>query len=253
MKTKKNVFCVVLFVCMLTVSYAHASYWPPLPEALDALESTDTVSVYQQAVWFWINNTYTVFEPRTTVPETGFIFYCGAFVDPLAYAPLMHALADAGYLAMLPSMPNNMPLYGFRRAGALMRRFQNIEQWVIGGHSLGGVMACRFARKRPGTVSGVVLLASYPSSTFSLADTDIEVLSVSGDLDGLSTPDKIEDSRDDLPDDTRFIVITGGNHTQFGWYECPDDLQPGDNPAEITREQRQQETIDALVDFLSGL
>ncbi len=72
------------------------------------------------------------------------------------------------------------------------------------------------------------------------------MVSVSGSLDGLATPDKIEASRVLLPADTIWIPIEGGNHAQFGWYGD----QPGDNPAEISRAEQQKIAIQAVLDLL---
>ena len=38
--------------------------------------------------------------------NAGLIFFPGALVDPVAYAPIVHAIADAGYTALLIEVPN---------------------------------------------------------------------------------------------------------------------------------------------------
>jgi pimeloyl-ACP methyl ester carboxylesterase len=81
----------------------------------------------------------------------------------------------------------------------------HIKKWVVGGHSLGGSMAASFIYSHPGVVQGLVLWASYPAGQINLSMYGVKVLSVSGSLDGLSTPIKIDASRKLLPLDTTFI------------------------------------------------
>jgi hypothetical protein len=63
------------------------------------------------------------------------------------------------------------------------------------------------------------------------------------------TPDKITGSAHFLPADTTYVVIDGGDHAQFGWY----GPQAGDNPAEISRDDQQAQTVQATVDLLAKL
>lgn len=103
-------------------------------------------------------------------------------------------------------------------------------------------------------MDGVVLWASYPSADFRIDDKDLSVISIYGTKDGLVTLDEIEESEEHLPPDTQFEPIDGGNHTQFGWYNTsPDPVQPGDNPADITRRQQQDQVVEATGGFLESL
>jgi hypothetical protein len=110
-------------------------------------------------------------------------------------------------------------------------------------------MAANFAHSNPIDISGLVLWASYPAGSDNLTASGSKVLSISGTLDGLSTPVKIEASRALLPADMVWVMIEGGDHAQFGWY----GPQPGDNPASITRGDQQVQIVQATVGFLSTL
>ena len=68
----------------------------PMPDAAAAVESDEAVVVETDP---WL--TFTPLEPTTT----GFVFYPGGRVDAEAYAPPVRAIAEAGYLAVVPSMP----------------------------------------------------------------------------------------------------------------------------------------------------
>ena len=52
-----------------------------------------------------------------------------------------------------------------------------------------------------------------------------------------------------MPENTSWVKIDGGNHSQFGWYGD----QPGDNPASISREIQQQIIIESTKDLLTRI
>jgi hypothetical protein len=219
------------------VIWASASL-QPMPEALAALQSDNLVQV-QTVPWL-------EFRPLDKSPDTGVIFYPGGKVDPRAYAPPMHRLASQGYLAVIVPMPLNLAVFAPGKASQVMADYPEIKYWIIGGHSLGGSMAAHFVKQNPTRLAGLFFWAAYPASSDDLSQQNLKLVSISGSLDGLATKDKIDASRVLLPADTNWIVIEGGNHAQFGWYGD----QPGDNPAEITREEQQNIALQAVLDLL---
>ncbi|MDX2077361.1 MAG: alpha/beta fold hydrolase [bacterium] len=212
-----------------------------MPQAIDALQSDDVVEISTEP--------YLVFSPIDQDPTVGFIFYPGAKVPAEAYAPAARAIAESGYLVVIVPMPLNFAIFNISGADDVIAQFPTIEKWAIGGHSLGGAMSARYAHDNPDKISGLVLWASYPEASKSLADMDTKVTSISGSLDGLATPDTILGSRPYLPADTVFVEIVGGNHANFGWYGD----QPGDNPATISRDAQTAQIIDATVALLAQL
>jgi dienelactone hydrolase len=146
-------------------------------------------------------------------------------------------------------MPLNLAVFGANRAASVIQTYPDIQNWVIGGHSLGGSMAALYADKHRDQINGLALLASYPASSNDLSDSTIKVTSIYGTQDGLATKDKIDASRGLLPADTTWISIEGGNHAQFGWYGD----QPGDNPATISRQEQQAQIIQATLDLLRSV
>lgn len=213
----------------------------PMPEALAALDSGPAVVVEQEP---WL-----VFRPAAGEPQTGLIFYPGGRVDYRAYSPYAREVAEQGFLVIIPRMPFNLAVFDPAEAGQVMKAFPEIERWVVGGHSLGGAMAANFARTNPDRVHGLLLVASYPAESDSLAGSDLPVLSVSGSEDGLADQETVEASRALLPANAVFQVIEGGNHAQFGWYGD----QAGDNPAQISRETQMDQAVSATVGFLESL
>jgi pimeloyl-ACP methyl ester carboxylesterase len=224
----------------------------PMPEAIEALTSDDRVTVNRVFVQSWLNHYY-AFEPAGEKPSRGFIIYPGGLVDSRAYAPLARDIAAQGYRTVIVPMPFHLAILGYARAETIIKEYPEIKKWALGGHSLGGVMACRYAKKFSGNIDGVALWASYPSGRFRIDATPLKVVSIYGTEDGLATPDKIETSKLHLPKNTQFIRIDGGNHTQFGWYGDGEELQKGDGPAAITRERQEAIIVKATVDFLQLL
>jgi predicted esterase len=213
----------------------------PMPEALAALESDDQVLVETEP---WL-----VFRPAGARPTAGLVLYPGGRVDPRAYAPPARALAEEGVLVVIVPMPLNLAVFAPNRAAEVMAAYPEIDDWAVGGHSLGGAMAARFAHQNPATARGLALWAAYPASTDDLSSQEVLVTSVYGTRDGLTTGDDTAASRLLLPDDTTWVAIEGGNHAQFGWY----GPQSGDNPATISREEQQAQIVAATLALLVSL
>ena len=213
----------------------------PMPEALAALQSDKTVIVTTDK---WL-----VFTPADSQPSTGFIIYPGGRVDYRSYASQAHVIAAQGYLVVIVRFPLNLAVFNPAAAAEVITAYPEIKTWAVGGHSLGGSMAANFVHSHPGAIQGLVLWASYPAGSDDLSKSNLKAISISGTLDGLSTPGKITVSHALLPADTIWISIYGGNHAQFGWYGS----QAGDNPATISREEQQAQIVQATVNFLSAL
>ena len=103
-------------------------------------------------------------------------------MDFRSYAPAARAIASAGYLVVMVPMPLNLAVLAPDRALEVQKAFPTVRQWVIGGHSLGGAMAARFAYKHPERVQGLVLWAAYPPGSDNLSNSTIAAVSISGTL-----------------------------------------------------------------------
>jgi hypothetical protein len=212
----------------------------PLEGARDSLEGNESVLVDDDP---WL--TFTPVESTTT----GFIFYPGARVDPVAYAPAARAIAEAGYPTIIVPMPFNLAVLSPNRAEEVIEAHPEIENWAIGGHSLGGAMAAQFANTHRTVIQGVVLWGAYPGVNTSLRNGGQAVQVVYGTRDCISTPEEVLATTSRLPEDSDLIEIEGGNHMQFGWYEG----QMGSCTASISLEDQQAIAIEAAIDFLHDL
>lgn len=251
---KKIALFIVIFVVSAVVCASAAFLYfsqKPSVRAHAALLPDEHCRVSETYIPSWLNCYYT-FTPKHTEPSTGLIVYPGGLIDSRSYAPLAHALAEQGCFVVLVSMPFNISLLGWKRAAVIQAAHPDIKQWFIGGHSLGGVAACKYARSFTDRVSGVFLFASYPSAGLSIRDTGLQCLSVYTDNDGLVPPEKIKKCTQFLPENTSYVCIKGGNHTNFA------DIgrnasYPGDRPARIPRHQQHMQTVSAMDRLLSKI
>ena len=81
----------------------------------------------------------------------------------------------------------------------------------------------------------MILLGAYIYGDYPPEDT----LTIYGSLNH-SVEDKLDYTEN-------VVEIQGGNHAQFGSY----GLQRGDPPAEITPQEQQARTVEAISDFLA--
>jgi Alpha/beta hydrolase family len=210
----------------------------PAPEALAGLRSDEHVTVSLDE--------YIVFQPAKKRLTTAFVFYPGGRVDYRSYALPLHKIAAEGFLVILLPVRLNLAILDVNAADRALAAFPGIRHWVVGGHSLGAVAAAAYAGKNE-DLDGVIFWAAYPLDDM-LKKTDMKVLSIYGTRD-ISGTDRFDAARTDLPQDTEFVIIDGGNHAQFGDY----GPQPGDNEGTITRAEQEKQAVDATVKFLKEL
>lgn len=178
-------------------------------------------------------------------PSKVLAFYPGARVDPSAYLPVLAPVVEqTGATVYVPRPTLNLAVFDQGMAKPILATHPEAQIYV-GGHSLGGAMACRFADRNGDRLSGLVLFGSYCDRD--LSKSDLRVLSVEGSADTVIDRDTSEENRKYLPNRTLDITIDGLNHTQFGAYSG----QPGDSPATISYTQAHERLADALVEFLT--
>ncbi|MQR94903.1 alpha/beta hydrolase [Fictibacillus phosphorivorans] len=189
---------------------------------------------------------WVTFKPNRTDKEVGIVLYPGAKVEPEAYSYLGKSLSGAGYTVGIPKFNLNLAMLESNKAEEWIKRNPTIKKWFIGGHSLGGVSAATFAHKNPKLIKGVILLASYPASGDNFSNKGTPILSIYAEKDGLTTRDKIEETKNLLSRDTVLFEIKGGNHAQFGMY----GEQKGDNQADISAKEQQDLIADEMIKWL---
>ncbi len=196
-----------------------------------------------------MNNTddFITFTPTNNKSTTGIIIYPGGKVEAESYSVIASKLASNGYTTIIVKMPFNLAFFDSNKADDIIAAHPEIKTWVIGGHSLGGVFASDYAVNHQDKIKGVIYLAAYPSADASNAT--FKALSIRGSLDALTTSQDIDKNKNKFPANTTFVTINGGNHYNYGNY----GVQSGDNNSTITREQQQDETVNAILEFLKNI
>jgi pimeloyl-ACP methyl ester carboxylesterase len=194
------------------------------------------------------------FTPAKPNGSAALIFICGAGIHPHAYAPLLRPIADAGFAVFVVKLPYRFaPLDSHRaeavdRARALIGAHQNIGHWVVAGHSLGGALAARLARRERGLDAAFVLIGTTHPRDDDLSTLAAPFTKIYATNDGVAPVDGVIANKRLLPAHTQWVRIEGGNHSQFGHY----GHQLFDGTATISREEQQKLTRDVLLEELKG-
>lgn len=219
-----------------TLTYTQIGVMAAEPEPLASVRENPAITVTdaEQGI---------VLAPADGESDLGLVFIPGAKVDPWAYAAILQGLAEDGTTVVITRPWLNLAFFDPRGLDAFTSAAPDIDVWGVGGHSLGGVRACQLAED----ADALVLFASYCAND--LSESGLPVLSLSGSDDGLSTPEKIADARDQLPADAEMVEIDGASHASFGDY----GPQAGDGTPTISTEDMHAEVTRLADAFLEPL
>ncbi len=253
---KKKVLLVVLLVALIGVfSFSRVLD----SSAEEALKGNSFVEVIEE-------ENYLAFEPTVDSKNVGLIFYSQTGVEKEAYSVAGIEFAQDGFTFFV--LENGA---GFEEANAIINDNTQIGVWAIGGHGEGGNTAAEFIESYPdmvknGVVTGLVLWGS-DASTVDLTDfvdhsedygcngnteddLELEVLSIYGSSDGITTISEINNLRGLLPQETTsYVCISGGNNSNFANYGLID----GDKSASTSIESQQEIAFRFTEKLLSDL
>ena len=116
-----------------------------------------------------------MFTPINTTAEKALIIYPGGKTAPEAYAPLARAFAEQGIKTIIVKMPFNLAIFGINKADQVIAQNNDIKKWYISGHSLGRMMAARYAKNHQDTIEGLILWAAYPQKSSDLSKSTMLV------------------------------------------------------------------------------
>ena len=186
-----------------------------------------------------------IMSPTQDPDSVGMLYFPGARVDPYSYLYPLVDIAAEGTTVVIVDPLFNMALIDSRGVGELTRDLPEVSEWVLAGHSLGGVKACLEA-DHPSVIH-LVLFASYCATDIS--SLDIGVLQIVGDQDGLLDNDLRVEALSLLPaGEDATLVVPGANHADFGTY----GPQPGDGPSSYTDEEMRAIITEALTTSVLG-
>ena len=231
-------FTIIIIGVLGMLIWSKTGTYPAKTIALSALESTDRVTITQDK---WI-----VFEPVKET-EIGLIFYPGGLVEPTAYAPILHQIAEEGVLVIITPMPLNLAIFNTGAANAVIDAYPNISTWILAGHSLGGASAAIFVENNPNRIDAIALWDSYPPDSADLSDNTISVISIFGTTNNFPNTKNFNEKKHLLPAETIFIGIEGANHAQFGDY----GPQKGDVVASMSLAEQHGQVVKIMLDFIN--
>jgi alpha-beta hydrolase superfamily lysophospholipase len=191
-------------------------------------------------------NAYFEFKAKAPAKNKVIAFYPGAFVESKAYGVWAENLAKQGYSVYLLKTPLSFSLIDQNAADAV-KKANPAKQLIIGGHSLGGVVASGYAGRHR-SVAGLFLLASYPQEKDKLNKLSLPVLSLTASNDKVLNQEKYQSAKKWLPVSTVYKNIAGGNHGGFGSY----GQQKGDGIATISNAKQQTEIAKLVADWLGS-
>ena len=218
---------ILAFSVYYLTDYSHAE-----KTATDYLNGTENVSVVKTDNGLFLDGYGN---------DTALIFYPGAKIEYTSYLPMFTELASQGVDCYIVEMPFNLAFLGSDKADSIIDS-TNYTHYFLSGHSLGGVMASSYVSNND-KCDGLILLASYPSK-----EVDEPVLSIYGSNDGVLNLESYQKAKPLMKNLTE-VIIDGGNHVQFGYY----GHQSGDNNADITSQDQQNQTVDEILDFINQI
>ena len=145
------------------------------PEPLAAVKADPAIAITDDSAAI-------VLAPVEGETGDGLVFIPGAKVDPWAYAAKLSGIVESGTTVVITKPWLNLAFFDLRPLDAFTSLAPDVDTWAVGGHSLGGVPACQLTE----SAQALILFASYCAND--LSTSGLPVLSLAGDLDGLSTP-----------------------------------------------------------------
>ncbi len=238
----------ILWLAFSVIGLAACSY---LPE--QEIHTSEKYSIEE-------TEDYIRMRPVDRAVTSSIMFIPGGLVDPHAYISTFHPLVETQQREVfILKVRGNLAILN-PKSVERVRAVSDEHSWVIGGHSLGGVLACQSLKKRNENWAALFLLGSY--STIDLSEISQPVLTLRGSHDGLTTQGDWDKYESNLPEkydlDTRswpvssthnmtlYQTIEGGNHAQWGNYGA----QINDGAASISRIDQQLEFNSTFITFL---
>ncbi len=228
MKIKKAVTITITVLVLAFLgfwAYVQVSTYPAEDYYLNQAKNNEKIHITE-------NQNYFIIAPTSPNPSSmPIIFYPGGLVAPEAYLYKMGMVASSlDTNVFIIKAPFNAAIFNTGAARAIINSY-NIEQAWVGGHSLGGIAACRFVSKNPHQVYGLYLFGSY--SDQEILDFSGPVVSIMGLQDLIINRENYNKAKTNLPAKAIIMEVEDLNHSDFGNY----GLQKGDGESNLSNEQ----------------
>lgn len=205
--------------------YVQVQTYPAEETYLLEIEAKETLEINNE------NRVFVITPTDINSAHPAIIFYPGGLVAPEAYLYKMGHVAECLQSTVyVLKAPFNAAIFDVNAAARIVDNF-NLETAWVGGHSLGGISAARFAAENMGKVEGLFLFGTY--SDQGLSSFRGEVVSIMGDQDLIINRENYEEAKQNLPPQAKVIEVEGLNHSDFGNY----GLQSGDDTSNLSEEE----------------
>lgn len=222
-------FAIAALLVIIACAIYFGIYYQGDPTAEQYMQGSETVTVIKTESGYLFDG------PNE---EQALIFYPGAKVEAVAYAPLLCELAEQWGDCFLVEMPLKMAIMDYDAAEEIQTKY-NYDRWYLAGHSMGGMSAALYASEHEKDLRGLFLFAAYSTKPI---ENDLPTCTIYGDHDMILNREEYENNRINLPEEATEVVIPGGNHAQFGSY----GKQRGDGEATITAQQQWDSVVETI-------
>lgn len=230
----KKIWLLLILLLLLAGCFVYlADNYKADERALKAMSSDEVIIEKTDYGWFFDGPS----------EEDALIFYPGAKVQEIAYAPLLHELSRKGIDVCVVDSLFDIAFFNTNGAAKVMNEL-DYDHWYLGGHSLGGVVASLYLQKHPEDFDGLILLASYTNKKM---PDQIKEIAIVGSRDGVINWEALEKGRELASAFYEEHIIEGGNHAQFGSY----GFQKKDGQADISAEEQIKETVEIIIEAIN--
>ena len=190
MKNIRKILRIIWIICGLSFTIVLIISFQAKGVDKTLLQSSDSVNI--------VNDSYKIeFTPLKSIKDSALIFYPGGFVDPKAYVPMARKITDNGYKVIIVKLPlriafsNSQKQELFFRSKELIQNDDEINHWVMAGHSRGGALAAEFVKDESKLVDSLILIGTTHPKEFDLSDLKIDVTKVFATNDGLASEKEV--------------------------------------------------------------
>ncbi len=232
-KTGIRFFIALIVVFILFWLYVNYSTYPAEEKYLAKIKANEKLSIEENR-----ESNLFVITPQKKNPEyPSLVFYPGGLVEPSAYLYKMSHLAiNLKTNVFIIQPPFNASIFAINSADKVFEHYESVNQeklteiWV-GGHSLGGIAACRYAKNNPNKIHGVFLFGSYCDQN--IKDHEFKIISIMGLEDNIIDWENYTNARQNLPPHAKIQEVEGLNHSDFGNY----GIQDGDGKSQLNNQE----------------
>lgn len=108
-------------------------------------------------------------------------------------------------------------------------------------------MAAQIVYENPTLFKGLFLIGTSHPRDIDLSMLTIPTIKIYAEKDGLASVPEVMENKSKLPQNSKLILMKGGNHSQFGYL----GKLFMDDRAEISLEEQQRQTVQYILEFLS--